>query len=423
MSTLDDLRSTLEQHADGIDDTDRNIRPTAVRARIRTARRRRAGAVAMTAAAAVVIATGTTAVVRGSGDPEPAGPKLEDIRVPQRIEIHGFPYGLTETRRAAPDGTITLDKPDDGPVVVALVTTDLGSGQATLWAGLAPITRVRGDEHLSTPTDQAVGDLHVEFDDVPASARAQVAVYVPTGEPAPGETSDGVVFRQQIADRELVVAAFGKGGEDASADLPDVVGDLTVAAYCRSATPDLWLQRVGDSGGAPCEDMDPGSDPGAANQDSLLRPQPGDRTYGVFVTKGNGGPRATGVDVDFGVGIYRQAVAPRRLLGTEASTVIEADARTWRLDEVLDARGGEEYEVDTSQGAALIGIAHAGVREMSVSWAGAPEEGWSGIPPTAKPEGPGVLYPGIPLLADDHTVRVPVSGQHAQVRLLVYRPL
>ena len=420
MNTLEDLRATLAQHAEATDDTERETRAMAVRSRIRTARRRRAGGAVVAAVAALVIAAGTAGMVRGSGSPEPAGPTLDDVRVPERVDIYGFPYGLTETQRAAADGSVALEHPD-GPAAVSLVATGLGSGSATLWSGPIPVARVRGDERVAVPVDGVVlTELRVELDGAPDAARAEVAVYEPTGELAPGVRSGDVVFRRQYADRELVAASFGEGGQTASAEIPDGTGDLDVSAYCHSATPDLWLQVDGTTGGMPCDDVDQGNDPGAANQNYLLAPRADDHTYGVHVTRGNGGPRATGVDVDFGFGVYRQAAAPQRVLGAEAATVLEANGRTWRLDDVLDADGGGDIEVDTSQGDAYIAIAYADALGMSVSWAGAPDGGWGGFRPGDEPQGPGVMYPGL-LLAGTPAVRLDLTGPDAQARVLVYR--
>ena len=63
MSTMDDLRSTLDRHASELTDHDLHVRPVAVRERIRVVRRRRRGA-AGGVAAAVVGAMALTALAR-----------------------------------------------------------------------------------------------------------------------------------------------------------------------------------------------------------------------------------------------------------------------------------------------------------------------------------------------------------------------
>jgi hypothetical protein len=376
--------------------------------------------VATAAAVALVVATGTASLVRGAGTPEPAGPSLRDVVVPQRVDLIGFPYELSGIHRADGDGDVETGQGADGPQAVSLVATGLGTGEATLWAGLLPIARVRGDQQVSAATDAPSLDaLRVEFDGAPDTARAEVAVYQPTGALPPGHASDGVVFRQQYADRDLVAAAFGTAGGEASADVTGSNDDLNVSAYCHSSTPDLWLHTAGTTGGTPCGDLDTGNDPGASNQHSLLPPQPGDRTYSVYVTQGKEGPRATGVDVTFGFGIYRQAIAPIRMLGTDLASVIEAAGRRWVLDDVLASDDGD-YEVDTSHGDVFVAVAYRGALGMSVSWASAPEGGWGGFRET-EPQGPGAIYPGV-LLAGDHTVHLNLTGPDAESRLGVYRP-
>ncbi len=419
MNTIDDLRSTLEREAE-FDDVERHVRSTSVQARIRAVRRRRAGSVAVAAAVALVLAAGTVGLVRGAATPEPAEPTLDDVQVPQRIEMSGFPYELTDTQRAADDGTVTIEGADDSEGrVVTLVATGLGSGYATLWWGYYPVARVRGGEQLSRPVDAGPTELRVEFDDTPDSARAEVALYEPTGELAPGVASDGVVFRQRYGDRELVDAAFGHAGGDATVDVPDAVDDLDVSPYCHSATSDLWIHSEGIIGGVLCADVDTGNDPGAANQ-GYLQPQSGENTYTVYVTKGEDGPRATDVDVTFGVGLYRQTVAPTRVLGAEVLTVLELDGRTWRLADVLGASEGDKYEVDTSHGDVYIGAVYVGAVSGFLSWPGAPEGRWGGFTDNDQPEHPGAMY-GPVLLAGDHTVQLHLEGPDAEGRVLVYR--
>ncbi len=414
MSSLDELRRTFEQYADDLHDGEQHARPAAVRARVRLARRRRVGVVAVAAAIALVLATGTTALVRGTGDPEPAGPKLADIHVPPRIEVLGAPYRLAETRRAAADGSI--DAPAGGDDrYVTLVTTGLGSGAATLRSGYWPIARVRGDQQLSAPAPAPAGeDLRVELDGAPRSARAEVAIYEPTGEPAPGVAADGVVFTQRYDDRELVDAQFATRGAEATVDVPDGADDITVSAYCHSETDNLWLHRSGTDGGFPCADL------ATVTPEALLRPQPGERTLGVYVTQGRNGPRATGADVTFGVALYRLAVAPTTVLGTEVRTVVDFNGRTWRLDEILDS-GPSEYEVDTSDGDVYLGVVYVGATEMMATSRSAPEGGWGGFRKGGGPQGPATMYPGI-LFGGDHTVELNLGGPDADSRLLVYRP-
>lgn len=412
MTSLDELRRTFEQHADDLYDAERHTRPAVVRARVRAARRRRAGAVAAAAAVALVLATGTTALVRGTDDPEPAGPKLEDVRVPQRIEVLGAPYQLTGTARAAADGHI--DAPAGaGNRFVTLVAAGLGSGEATLWSDYWPIARVRGVQQLSAPAP-AGDDLRVELHGAPRSARAEVAIYEPTGEPAPGIAADGVVFADRYDDRELVDAQFATAGADATVDVPDDEDDLTVSAYCRSETDDLWLHQSGTDGGVPCADL------ASVTPEPRLNPQRGERTLGVYVTQGRNGPRATGVDVTFGVALYRLAVAPTTVLGVDVRTVVDYNGRTWRLDDVLDS-GPSEYEVDTSDGDVYLGVVYVRATKMLMTSRSAPEGGWGGFPEGGGPQGPGTMYPGI-LFAGDHTVELNLGGPDADTRLLVYRP-
>ena len=422
MNTLDDLRATLEREA-AFDDTERHLRPVAVRQRVRAVRRRRAGAVAMAAAVAVVAATAVAGALRGSPAPEPAGPTLEEVQVPQTIDVYGFTYKLTATQRAADDGTVTLSDPPDGPAAVSLVATGLGSGRATLWSGYYSVARVRGGEQVSPATDSAArSQPRVELEGAPPSARAEVAVYEPTGELAPGISSGGAVFRQRYAGHVLVAAAFGEGGDEARVDVPHSLDGLTTSAYCHSGTTGLWLHGVGDDGALPCATFDTGNDPGPRNEDYPDRPGAGDDTVGVYVTEGKDGPRAAGVDVTFGVALYRETVPPTQVLGAEEPTVLEQHGRTWHLDDVISWDGRDSYEVDTSDGDALVAATTIGTTSEFLSWRGAPEGGWVGYTGNGTvSDSPGAVY-GPVLLAGDHTVQLHLEGPHPQGRLLVYRP-
>jgi hypothetical protein len=151
-----------------------------------------------------------------------------------------------------------------------------------------------------------------------------------------------------------------------------------------------------------------------------LDPQPGDRTLGVYVTRGSNGPRATSVDVTFGVALYRLAVAPTTVLGVDVRTVVDFNGRSWRLDEVLDS-GPSEYEVDTSAGDVYLGVVYVRATEMLMTSRSAPEGGWGGFRKGGGRQGPGTMYPGI-LFAGDHTVELNLGGPDADSRLLVYRP-
>ena len=419
MNTLDDLRSTLDRHAAALDDTDRLVRADVVRSRVRTVRRRRAAAVAVVAVVVLALATATIGLVRGPDRPQPAG--HGDVEVPAEISVHGFGYRLADTVKASADGTVDLDE-STAPRAVTLVATGLGSGQATLWSGYWPIARVRAGEQISPVTTDATADLRVELEGTPDSARAELAVYEPSGDLPPGVAHDGVVFRQQWGDQKLVAAAFGEAGGEAAVSASNLNRDLTVSAYCRSEASDLWLHTAGSEGGVPCDDLDDGSDPGPANQDWLAAPDPGRSGYSVYVTRGEDGPRADGVDVTFGFGIYRRAEPMTQVIGADMVVVLEYAGRTWRLDEVLDNETADGFHVDTSEGDAFIAVPYADVLSLSVSWDGAPEgEGWGGIPPVDEPEDGGI-YAGV-LLAGEDTVQVEATGPDAETRVLVYRPV
>ncbi len=140
MSTVDDLRSTLEDHAHGVQDPGATPRVVAVHERVRGLRRRRRTAAG--ALAAVVALAGVGIGVQVLGDrqtgPEPAGaPRtLADQEVPATVTILGRGYDYVEGIDLDTDervATVRLPRAD-APRAVSLAASGLGDGAATLRA-------------------------------------------------------------------------------------------------------------------------------------------------------------------------------------------------------------------------------------------------------------------------------------------------
>lgn len=431
MSTLRDLRETLDQHAGGIDDTERYVRPVAVRERIRVVRRRRATAAGV--AAALVVAVAGTAVGTWGGDREvqPAGPVVVGIDVPQQITVQGFPYELTTTPDLSDDPRTTLDEAD-ADRVVTLVARDLGGGSATLYVDDEPVARVRGDEELAAPVPAYTVErrLRVRLDGAPEDARVGLAVYTATGGLAPGVGDGEVVFPDLPPTQDLLAGAFSEPGEAGTeVTVEAALRDLRFAEYCRTETRGLVVHLSvdgEDSSFGACDVGDPVSPVavggtasfggGATVREHVVR---------VRVTRGEDGPEVSDPSTVVGVGVYALP-EQRRVLGLGVDETVTWDSRTWVLDRVVDQpTPGEPIResISTADGDLLVGLVSRG-GTVGVTWTGERTTGSSTFidstaAGTAASSLSGVLLAGETFSVDaERRGGGPFDGA-----LLVYRPL
>lgn len=401
MSTLHDLRSTLEQHADGLDDSERYVRPVAVRARIRAARRRRTALAATAAVLVVVAGVAAAGTLRGPGEIAPADRVVAGVDVPGRIDVVGFPYRLTDLTDLT-DGKVDLDEADHDQAVV-LAASGLGTGSATLYADGKPVARVRGGEQVAAPypLDDTAPHLRVRFDGAGAGARAGVAVYEATGAVAPGVDNGDVVFRDEYAGEPLLGAAFAEPGES-SVDFESRGAEaMRFVLYCDG--PEDLMVNV-DIDGAPgvsfgCGDRGP--DAAAGTSAVLDEMGLGTHDLHVYLTRGSD---ETPVDVDgvtVGGGVY------------PAGGAVEYAGRTWVPTETFRPGGGS-VSVDTADGDRLLGASGRG--ELGLTWSGDLADG--GSDGFIGGRGPGSMLAGVLLAGDRY--RVDATGPDA--RVLVYRP-
>jgi hypothetical protein len=414
MSSLDDLRATLDRHADDLDDTERYVRPVAVRARIRAVRRRRATVAAVAAVLVLVAGVAGAATLRGPSDVDPAGQVVVGVDVPATIDVQQFPYGLAQLADVT-DDQVHVD-PRDHDQAVLLAARGLGTGSATLYSQGEPIARVHGDQQVSAPVAIGVAgiDLRVRFDGTGADARAGVAVYEATGELAPGVDDGDAVFRNQVAGASLVAGAFSSPGETSvKLDARSSGGPLRFAFYCTAEDDGLWLNVSVDGGGAlgsGCGDTDP--DAGVGTWATARYPA-GDHRVRVFLTDGSDGPEVAPPDgAVIGVGIYDPPADGPRVMGTRVDSHVEYGGRDWILDEVV----GAPTTVDTTDGDVLLGFVGRG-DPVGASWAGRLTHGET--PQVDSPHDASTTL-GSVLLAGD---RYAVTIDGGEGRLLVYRPV
>jgi hypothetical protein len=427
MNTLDDLRSTLGHEADRLDDTDRYVRPVAVRERIRAVRRRRAALAASAAVLAVVAATTTLDAVLERDDPVDPASRIFGVDVPERVVVSGFPYELEDTSVLDGGGRTRLDGGTDDRAV-SLVASGLGDGSATLYVDGEAAARAFGDDavELPVPLGAPSGEVRVRLDGAPADAHAGIAVYRTTGDLPDGATDGRVVFREDRAGDTLLAGAFATEGESSvTVTVRAALGDLRFSDFCATAEKGLWYHVSIDDDGpisSSCTE-DPDATGDVSGSWASLTDTTGavrQHTVRAYVTRGPDGPEVE-ADVRLGVGVYERGTAPHDVLDLGVDRTVEWAGRTWVLEDVVQSSSGAPAgaTIDTSAGDRLVGFVASG-GSAHLSWTGHLDDGRSvGI---GTSEGPGSTLSGVLLEGDRYEVGVSVEGEDVEAAVLIYRP-
>jgi hypothetical protein len=251
MSDLDDLRSTLHDHAGHVAVGDTVARRAAVHDRIRVVRRRRRVAAASAVAAAVAVA-GAVSLIPGDDTtgPAPAGQRVFGVDVPRTIDSLGFSYDYQE--HVSDDGQATLDLGDsDRPRLVSWGTSTADRVEVSVGDGSAP--------QAHDGTDFADWTYVAPGDGLDVTARVgdgsvALAVYtLGSGRPE-GVTDGGVTFRSARAGAALLGATIGEPGQDEIVVAPTERADrVFYAYYCAGGPQNAWLHartRPGSSSAA-----------------------------------------------------------------------------------------------------------------------------------------------------------------------------
>ncbi|WP_341229381.1 hypothetical protein [Nocardioides salarius] len=443
MSTVDDLRSTLEDRARAVDDPGASPRVVAVHERVRGLRRRRRTAAG--ALAAVVLAAGvglaTLGPVGGGDGPDPAeGPRtVGGQEVPATVSVLGRGYELSdEVTVGTGERTVRVAlEPSEELRVVSLAASDLDGGSATLLDHRRGVARVLGSGSVQPPVPvyPGTGGLRVVLDGLGPDAEVGLAVYDQTG-PAPGAVvgpDDVALFRPSAFGEELLAAGFsGVDGADPSQltvrlDL-DQRQVVRVATFCTAATRGLWLSveldgRPAYSRGS-CDDEGMADLPGGwtSQERGLAR---GEHTLRAYLTRGADGPEVDDPTAVIGIGAYPEP-ATTTVAGTSVDRVVERDGRLWELEGALTAtEDGEPFtrRVEADAEPVLVGFAFdggtAGLEAEPVRGGGVGLT--SGL--VGSPRG-GSSIAGQLLAGDTYEVRLYEDrGRSFEGSILVYRPV
>lgn len=320
MSTLHELRATLEEHAESIHDDERFTRAAAVHQRVRGVRRQRTAAAAAVAAVAavVVLVTAVTVGVRlgGPDDVVPAE-QLHGVDVPTEVELAAGTYELDELRPVAPGREIELPYPEElERRAFALVATGLGEGTATLFTGDRPVSRLSGDQQLSPAYGYSPFTLRVRLDGAPPEARVGIAFYE-----GPGADT---VFPERRRSGEL---AASESSDTATAEITvtAALSALEIAAACPTIDGSItvWID-----------------DEVADERECSSAYYNEDGSFGV-IAAGEGDEveertiRVQRTEPGVHLAAYVRGDGPE-VLGQPVAETVEFAGRTWVLDELLD---------------------------------------------------------------------------------------
>lgn len=346
MSTMDDLRSTLDRHAGELADHDLHIRPVAVHERIRVVRRRRRGAAGAVAAVVVgAVALSVSLSLGGGQQPPVADRTLAGHLAPVTMHSLGYTYTFTQGRQG--EGRAQLRIPaSEKPTLVSWATA--GSDNRVTLRGVDETPRKTtvadfGDFAFVPPGDGTTVTLT-------GKGRVALVAYDLTGA-APGDTSDGVTFRKDVAGQRLLADAIGDPGQaDLSIDLSTDGGALPVSYLCSGGPKDAWLHITVNGRGAVfgsgCGDslFDPAGSGGFTSYPKAAEARA--MHVRMWVTDGRKGDVVEDPDLRIGLGAYAPAPAVGHLAGWPVTATTEYDGHLWRLvDTKAGAPGARELEV------------------------------------------------------------------------------
>jgi hypothetical protein len=349
MSSLTDLRSTLDQHAESVPDAEATARLTAVHHRVAAVRRRRRATGTAALALVLLAGVGTALVPRHDRDQLPAAPVVLGQRAPSTLSSLGYTYRTDGTAVSGDLRTTMKVRASDEP-------------QLYSWTSSTPST-VRVD----TPDDEVwhshQGGFH-DFVVVPPGTSGRLQVSVPEGRVAlarytlgdatpDGYTRNGLTYRQTVAGRPLLGAAVAGAGEvEATTTVTTPGGQVELAPLCTGVPRGYAVQVTVDGKGGlagSCNDTS-AFDPASLGGYSQWVGRPGHAvTVRIFLSRriASAAPVAGSFPhLRLGVGVYGP-LDQVRLAGNDVSRVLEHGGHTWTLAGT-DTSGGRPLRLDAA---------------------------------------------------------------------------
>ncbi len=359
---IDDLRTTLAEHADLTHDEGLSDRAGAVRGRVRTVRRRRAAVAAACVAGAVLAVPALQALE--VTPPEPADSRdLAGRTAPETLVSNGFTYEFERGIEGTADEPLDLrlDRSDEPRLVSWTVNTGGEGVDGRL------VDRRYGDTYDRAWTAGGTGfetfeyvqaDAPAEFRLTPATAGATgemaMAVYTLTDAAPEGVSGQGVTFRDVVDGAELLGAAIGEPGQArVSVDIEPPEGLLRLSDFCTASPRDYMVHvRIEGQRGYSSSSCsgDVGADAARGGWFGVEVDGSGSDTVRVTAEihpdqRGRSEPVVVPGAV-LGLGAYDDA--PGRSIGVTETTLdelIETEGHTWALDELDVSTPGSERHV------------------------------------------------------------------------------
>ena len=399
MSTLHELRLTLDEHAERLHDSGHIDRTAAVHQRVRAVRRRRTAAVAIAAVVAIIATAVVTQTLRTPEDPVPAE-QWHGVDVPTEVDLAAGTYDLDELRDMEPGEKVSFPYPEKlDRRAVALMAPGLGDGTATLLVNGNPVTRLVGDSELTPTFALWLNDLQIRLDGAPAGAQVGIATY----------NGPDTVF-PEIHENDKLAASTTSDDSSAEITVTAALSELELAALCSSTTGEITM-TVDDVAVVDAE---------ACSQNFQLE----DGSFSTEQLADNDRVEEHTIRVErtepgVSVAAYVLGDGPE-ILGQQVAETVEYMGRSWTLDETIDQDGGAlplSAEITTTDEDRLVQFVNAngGAAATLTSGLGEPCEAIStqGLSDSCNP---------ILLAGDVHQIEVTGYTLTTEAAILVYRP-
>jgi hypothetical protein len=335
MSSLTDLRTTLDRHAEQVADEDAVIRTTAVRHRVAVVRRRRRAFGAGALAAALVAVCAVVLVSQPNHGAKPAAPVLLGVQAPETMTSLSYTYRTDGWGRTVTGDASVKIPASARPRLISWTVNGAPSVRFLLPNGDIWTSRATHfHDFVALPAGQS-GSLRVSA----GQGSVGLATYDLTDQAPPGYTRSGVTFRQTVATTPLLGALIGVQGQtDASSTFVAPHGDVGLAVSC-PGLPDGDAVHVSFNGSERSEGGCDGStsfDPGGTIDYTFSTKKPGELVaLRAWVTNGSSAtPLNAGAvpHLRLAVGVYGP-VESQRLARSRVDTFVEYDGHLWRTAE------------------------------------------------------------------------------------------
>jgi hypothetical protein len=349
MNTLSDLRSTLDEHAEGVSDGEAVARTAAVHHRVSVVRRRRRAVAAGGLSLALVLVGAATFTRRGQSDALPAAPTVLGVKAPVTMTSLGYSY-RTDGKGASFDTTGSVEVPKS-------VDPQLYS-----WTASHP-TRVT----LELPDREVWHSDVIDFHDyvvIPPGESGTLSVSVEHGRvglasydltdaiPAGAYSKDGITFRPQVDGAPLLRGVVTDPGQvDLTSSYVVPNGPVALRLVC-GGLPKGDAVHV-SLGGRVSAIADPEScgdvgdfDPGSGNSSTQPRSgRPGtSQSVRIWVTSGVKDLTALAPGsvpgLQVGLGIYGP-VGSLAIGGYQVPQYVEHGGHVWRLSRGMSKAAGQ----------------------------------------------------------------------------------